>query len=1144
MKKKPLKHEGRKIHFPPSICKIMKLSAFLFFLSVLQVWAAESYSQKARLTLHMQNVTINSVLNSIENQSEFFFLYSPKIVDVNSKVSITCDKGKIERVLNQLFAGTDVRYVIKDRRIVLTTAEQIKPFTETKQAQQQITVTGIVTDEDGNPLPGTNIIIKGTTQGTITDANGKYTLSVDPNATLVFSFVGYKSQEIPVAGKGVINVTLNAEAMRLEEVVAVGYGVQEKKTLVGAVSQADGESILRTGGATTLGESLSGLMPGILVIQGGFQPGGENTTITIRGKSSWNGNDPLFLIDGIERDFNYIDQNEIESISVLKDASATAVFGVRGANGVILVTTKRGTEGKAKIRASAKMGIKQMIADYEYIPHATSMELYNEALANDGSYDLMFSEQYIDNWRNNVDPYFYPEIRWDKELLKPYGISQAYNINVSGGNKFMKYFTSAGYTYEGDMFKSEKQKGYDPRFKYEKFNFRSNFDFDITESTKLSVGLSAIISNQNQPGSLPLGGGYGMQQFFRNLYATPNYLYPLYWEDGTFGNIVAGGTEINNLLLQLNYSGQNIKTGSSIFSDFILNQKMDFITKGLSAKARVSYDNRLSGSKSLNYTPVSYYYESRENYENGVFSRLPNQDYAETPITGGSGSVSSNVRNFYSEASVNYDRKFGGHHVTAMGLILWRQVNNNTAFKARQHSYVGRITYNWSTKYMAEFNGAYNGSEKFAPGYRLGFFPSGAIGWIASEEPFIKNNLEFVDKLKFRYSLGQSGSDAGVTRFAYRTTYNSYNISGWRYGVHLGDPMYTISDPFIAEGTPANPYMTWEVATKQNLGIELDLFKHLFITADFYNEKRKGIFTEQIIPCYVGIRGSVKGNIGKTKTKGTELSVTYRGKIGSDFNYSINGNIAYVDSRVIVRSDPENMPDYQKAAGKPIGYRNIYLANGFYNSWNDVYNSSQYLPAAKQITPGDLMYVDYNADGVVDKNDMVVSEHQNFPDVSFGIKLDIGYKGLRLTTLLSGVDGVYSDIGNVMLWSFRAGAVVAQPPALNRWTPQTAETATHPALHINNYQNETSSSFSFTDASYWRVKNVELSYLFNKAITTKLKMSSLQVYLNARNLFTITNFDKRVDPEQTTGTTATGEAASAGAYPALRNFGFGFRVSF
>ncbi|MBR8534472.1 TonB-dependent receptor [Carboxylicivirga sediminis] len=1005
---------------------------------------------------------------------------------------------------------------------------------------QNIRIQGKVLDENGEPLIGATVMLKNasdlSTAGTITDINGSFNLNLPADGTLVVTFIGYRKQEIPINGQTSFTINMQADVSELDDIVVVGFGVQKKETVVGSITQAKGEELLKTGGVTSVSEALTGLLPGVVTLQNSSQPGDASTDILIRGKSSWNGNAPLVLVDGIERPYDQVDPNEIQSLSVLKDASATAVFGVRGANGVILITTKRGTESKPKISFNANVTAKQMTSDYTIPTHAQSMQMYNEALINGNSYSGMYSEQEIAMWQNQVDPYFYPEIDWEKELLKDLGWSQTANLNVSGGNKFMKYFTSVGYTHEGDIFKTEKQAEYDPRFNFNKYNLRSNFDFSVTNTTKLSVNLGGIISKQTRPGGVGASANdYSKNEFFRRIYSTPNHLYPLYYENGQFGEDPSF-QNAKNMYIRLNKEGSNIINQANVFVDFKLDQKLDFITKGLSFKGSVSYTNKAQSSRKINKTIDRYFYASSEDYENNVFLRWPTMDTYEEPISYANEEMGTYNRQLYYDASLNYNRDFGKHSVSALLLTLREETKSKVQFPDRYMSHVARATYAYNARYLLEFNGSISGINWFHPDYNTEDFYSGAIGWIISEENFIKDNLPFIDKMKVRYSWGESGSYDGFRslKFNWDIQPETFNVNGNRI-LYFGDPVNPVNQFYVTSGA-SNKFAFWEIAIKQNIGVELDMFRKLSLTFDFYKEQREGILSEQLMPTWAGIDGKIISNLGESKTQGFELEATWRNKTRSGLNYWITGIFAYTENRVVKRGDPDGMPEYQKYAGKPIGTVNALLTDGFYGSWDDLYNRPQSEWSGNRI-PGDLAYLDYNADGVINDRDRVPMKYQSTPNLTSSLQLGIEYKGFHLTAMLTATNGMYRNMPGTMLWEFQNGNTMTFNHSLNRWTPETAETAEHPALHLqgDNKHNMQTSQFTYRDASYIRLRNAEFGYTLPKKTAQKLLgMTKCELYLSGNNLLTFTDFDNRIDPEQ--GTT--------NLYPIVRRFNAGVRIGF
>jgi len=1036
-------------------------------------------------------------------------------------------------------------------------------------AQTQ-TVSGTVYDDAGFPLGGASVIVKGSQEtqlvGTVADMDGNYSLTVDAGDVLVFSFLGFENQEIPVNGREEINVTLQTSAAMLDDVVVVGYGIQKKASVVGSISQVKGEDLLEVGSPSNISQAIQGLMPGVISMSETGKPGADQANILIRGKASWQETDPLVLVDGIERDMNDVDPNEIENISVLKDASATAVYGVKGANGVILITTKRGKETAPEINFSSNFGFKLPSAQPEFSDYPTAMEMRNESLINDQRYSELIPQSVIDEWRGNLDqagPYndYFPNVNWWDQMVDDAGYQQQYNINVRGGTKFVKYFASLGYLNDGDIFKTRKNDLYDPSFYYERYNWRSNFDFDVTETTRLSANVSGSLAYRNQTGYRINSGdvsedGWGQEQFFKQLYVAGQNEFPVKWSDGEWGVSPDGG---GNVLMDFEM-GQRRYRYYKGFLDFKLDQKLDFLTKGLSFNGKLSYNSRTKYSSRIqryqggNFgTDYPVRYSRQWDYTNpnpdGTYpliseTRWPDANSQNPPPTASYDNMMNKgfTKSFYYELALNYSRSFNNHNISA--LALWNRREDeglknksNTYIKipSRREDWVSRFTYNWKERYLMEFNGAYNGSERFAPGKRFGFFPSLSIGWRISEEPLIDDRLSFfIENLKVRYSYGQSGYDnVPGNRFAYIQTYNTAGnvVFGYDNSVPFG--------PRYVEGDAANPNATWETATKQNLGVEMNLWSKLNITMDVFKEHRTGILMDVWSPLWLGV-AEPSGNVGETKNQGAEFELEWRDKIGSKFNYWLKGNISLNENRIIYRNDGANVEPHLREAGKPIDWESRYLVHDYYQDIDDVFNYA--VPGDRDlqqgIIPGDFMFVDYNGDGIIDKNDQVVMEDVTHPLRTYALSFGFRYSNLSMNARLYGVSDISRNAADVILydlWSAEKGVIKAGPEVLGRWTPENADDAIKPVLHASSSYGDyskRSSSYAYRNHSYIRLKTVEINYTFQDIGV--LGMTRLQLYANGNNLWTLTDLDKRMDPE----------TKGAGVYPMVKRYNLGFRARF
>jgi TonB-linked SusC/RagA family outer membrane protein len=1040
-------------------------------------------------------------------------------------------------------------------------------------------ITGKVTDESNQPLIGVSIRLVGGNGATQTNLDGNYSINVITGTTaLKFTYLGFEDKEIVLTGDAkTINVILKSSLNQLQDVVVVGYSVQKKESVVGAISQIKGEDLLRVGGVSSVSESLQGLLPGLTAINTNGKPGSDGANLLIRGRSTFNGGSaPFILVDGIERDLDQVDPNEIESISVLKDASATAVYGTRGANGVILVTTKRGKKGTPQFSFTSNFGFKNPTSNYNtQANYVTAQELYNEGSINDKQFGKLIPESRIQAWRDNIDkagPYnqYFPQVDWNKEIIKDLGFQKSFNLNAAGGSDFMRYFVSAGYLNDGDILNTKPNDEYDPSFRVERYNWRSNFDFDLTKSTVFSVNFSGNFRYRNQAGyqvgnngnATTAGGedGFGQPQFFSRIISAPRNLFPLRYQDGAVGESNIGD---DNVSVFLNDGGQRIYKYFQGFYDASIDQKLDFITKGLSAKGKISYtsgsnyetailrDGVADGNQSSINT-IRFYRDfdltKPQVAADGSISypldlatqkRFPNDQIQPQPLFSNNDQIYGYTRDLYYEASINYTRKFGNHDVSALGLVnrrsLIRQGNTiRVNIGEFGEDYVGRVTYGFKSRYLAEFNGSYTGSSKFAIGQKFGFFPSGAVGYIVTEEPFVKKLIgnKILDFLKVRYNYGIVGSDRGVAGNQFLQSFNSGGQ------VVFGNQDDNVFGPLYSEGPTANPNNTWEKATKQNLGIEFDFFNKLRGSLDLFNEEHKDILTQRLtIPRAFGNTAPV-ANIGKTKNHGYELQMTFRSKIGQNFNYNVGGGYNWSENRNVFRDDARLTEEYLKLAGKQIGSANKFIQSGYYGSLNDIYNGAAPNLGVTQnrLTPGDFLYTDYNGDGVIDQFDQVPQLYTNTPLQTLSLNLGFDYKNWGFNMLFYSVQNVFTEVPDLYLWDFDSNIVQGQPNITGRWTPENAANATKPALHTFNtaHNQDNSSNYTFVDASYVRLKSAEISYRLNLKALKNIGVRNVSLYTNGNNLITITKLDKRLDPE----------SGGSNVYPIVRRYNLGLRANF
>ena len=1029
---------------------------------------------------------------------------------------------------------------------------------------RQSSVSGRITDSStGETLIGVHVAIVGTEhQGAISDIDGNYTLQIPSGlpsgARVKASYMGYNDVILELSDLiSNPDILMSVDNEMLEEVVVVGYGVQKKASSVGSITQAKGEDLQQSGNINTVSEALQGRLNGVITLNSTGQPGDNSASIYIRGKSTWQNTDPLVLVDGIERDMNDVDFNEIESVSVLKDASATAVYGVRGGNGVILLTTKRGTLDKPTVSFSTNFGFKQPTATLSWPDNIVSMKAYNQAAANDKSWDNLIPQSTFDAWENakatgNYGPYndVFPEVDWYKELIHT-AVSQNYNVNVNGKSKFMKYFASVGYQKDGSIYDVPANENYDPRSWYRRLNWRANFDFTLTPTTEFSVNIAGKAGTRNS------------QQYpniFKLIVQAPVNEFPIQYSDGYWGDATVRGS---NVVANLYHGGQYTYNSFQGWYDAKLTQKLSFITEGLTAHAQVSYN---TGSTALDTLRDGGFYGGNDNASKNLFPmEYRKYDYS-NPTTNADGTVTypideansgihqnifyempndatygvlkSASRRLYYEIGINYARDFeGGHNVTAMALMNRQKIEESNsaatrfAFPQYTEDWVGRITYNWRERYLSEFNISYTGSEKFAPGKRFGLFPSFSLGWRVTEEPWMASLSNVITNLKIRYSWGKVGNDRGASRFQYVQIYNQTT------GTTFGKDGNTTWGPGYTEGSIAQPNATWETAVKQDLGMEMSLFKKLRIELDLYDEHRSGILlSPRTTAPWVGVTVA-SANLGETKSHGIDLQLSWNDNIGSDFHYSADLMFSTSENRIIYKDDPANYLDYEKDAGKPIGYQKRYTVTGNYESLDDIYNTAATsLSTADKLIPGDYAYIDFNADGVIDSKDMMVMEYTNYPLTTVSLSLGFNWKGLGFSALLYSPIGQYKLVPEDYAYDFPGGFVKAQPQVTESWTEANIGSGkvNRAAVHLYSAHNEKENTWLYVDHSYLRLKTLELSYAIPSRWQKALSMTRCTVFVNGNNLFTWWGGDKRIDPE----------TGGQNVYPIVKTYTVGARFAF
>lgn len=1038
-------------------------------------------------------------------------------------------------------------------------------------------ITGTVKDDQGQTLPGATVILVGTTQGSITDSDGKYSINAAPGEQLKFSFIGLQDQTKTVGKELVMNIQMASDTKAIEEVVIVGYGTQKKASVVGAITQTTSTDIKKQGNVTNMTDALAGTMPGVVVLTSTGIPGGDAgngeskpSEIFIRGKNTWNDASPLILVDGIERSMNDVDINEVESVSVLKDASATAVFGMKGGNGVILITTKRGVAGKPKLTFEANKTF-ETISKYEELTDSyTALKARNYGLINvvDASpavWKDYKNETILNHFRDQDMPYAFPDVNWKDLMAKDFTSSTRFNLNVSGGTKFVNYFGSVSYLHEGDVMNTENLKGYNPEFFYDRFNVRTNYDFTISKTTKLKTNLSGMYGRQNQSRA----GWAGVSSLYTSIYNhTPNTPVVMY-EDGVFGYTYEESNLINgNEYSHINTDGTKVFNRFEILSDFTLEQKLDFITKGLTLKGKLAYDNYFAttgpdisdgGNNSKWIDPNFYLAGGKYNYETKVYelNGVPVPDmiqagyaiYSNNGTSNGFGWAPGETGygieyvdggkaryKLYYEASINYAREFGKHNVTALALFSRQKSEAGSNFADKREDYVARVTYDYNARYFAEFNAAYNGSEAFGPGFKFDFFPSVAIGWNISNEMFMKTYAPFIQTLKIKYSNGLVGNDkvGDVGQWPYLSNWEkgtlfqgNNNDTGHSFGL-----IPTDTYQLYREGVPGNPALRWELAKKQNLGTEFSLFKGLISgSIDLFKEHRYDMLVaanDRLQVHAVGQKAPA-ANVGIVDSKGIEIEGSVSKNYKNGFNFKVGGSWTYSNNVIVYKEDPLLMPFYQKAAGYPIGQIRVNQQTGFIESWDDAYNGVLSVGSNVSRLPGDFFFTDYNANGKIDPDDSAPYGFPAIPRSTYTMNFNGGYKGWNLSVLLYGTHNVTRGVGGSV---FMFGTASIHERYINATiTPELGNAnPTYPQFNGSG-----SGAFNYMDGSLLRLKSVELSYTLPKVWTKVVGIAGARLYANGNNLFVWTKMP------------SDGEGNNAGnsrSYPLKKTATIGANIQF
>jgi len=1098
------------------------LGFLLLFQMGIAVQSNGQVKQKDKLTIRLENISLEDAFKQLHQKTGIDFIYS-SVGDLAQKVSVLTNEASLDVVLEKLLTGTGLTYKKVGDKIIIHPNGTKQPQSKQQKIVEQITITGTVKDPLDNTLQGVSVKIVGSPEGTVTDSSGNYKLYVKPTDSLQFSYVGYETLTLPVKNRVDLNVTMIAISGSLNEVVAIGYGKQKKISMVGAQSTVDVKQLKLP--TSNLNTSLAGRLAGVVSVQRSGELGSKGADIWIRGISTFSSSlsAPLVLVDGVPRDFSDIDPEDISSFSILKDAAATAVYGVRGANGVILISTKSGTIGKPVIKVRYNEGITQFTKLPSFAGGVDYMKAANEASVTRGG-QPKYSQEDIDKTASREDPDLYPDVDWYDALFRNMGHQRNANANISGGSENAKYYIGLSYYDETGMYKQDSLQKYDSQNSLKRYNVTSNLTVNVTKTTEVKLGVRGYLINVNYPGT-------GAGTIFGNAFMKTPVIHPIMYSDGKTPDVASSG--LTNPYAQLTQTGYVNQWRSQLASNLQVTQDLKFLLPGLTLTGKFAFDTYNYTSMHREKVPDTYLAIGRDE-DGNLIEQLTNPgkgteylDYS---------AVRQGDRTIYNEYSLNYRNSFGKHDVS--GMLLYNQsdmLNTQasdviTSLPYRFKGLAGRATYGFDDRYFIEFDFGYNGSENFAPENRYGFFPSLGLGWVVSKEKFFEPLRDVISLFKFRFSHGEVGnSQINGSRFAYIATVD--NTSGYTFGEKM-DNKYGGKDI----GDYASD-VTWEVAKKTNLGIDLDALEgKISLQADIFKEHRTGIFLRRAsLPYYLGLQANPYGNVGIIDNHGIDGTLTWRGKWG-DFGYEFMGNFTWSRNKVIEDDLPDYKYPWMERKGRKVSQTFGYVALGLFESEQEIENS----PTQNgDVRPGDIKFKDMNGDGKIDSYDMVPIGYGSIPEMVYGVGFSFSYKNFSLSGLFQGVGNVDILLSGEGLQPFQQG--LSRGNVLSnindRWSEQNPNPhAFYPRLTPgtlnDNYENST---WWLKNGKYLRLKSLTVNYNLSKEVVKRMGLKNGYFFLEGINLLTLSPF-KIYDVELGNGRGA--------AYPNIKTYAIGFGFSF
>ncbi|TKG95026.1 SusC/RagA family TonB-linked outer membrane protein [Puteibacter caeruleilacunae] len=1131
----------------------MKLITFILFVSIASV-SASSYSQQVKFSLDKERVTVQSVLDEIEATSEFIFLYSKRSVDVDREVNIKIKNQRIEKVLDQLFEGTNNYYEIRDRQIAILVKKKADKPAKVENPNVQQTgkkVTGKVIDANGEPLPGVTITVLGSTRGVITDMDGKFVITdIEPKDKLVFSFIGMKSQIVDVGNSTKLKVTLEDKAEQLEDVTVVAFGKQKKESVLASIESVDTEELKVP--SSNLTTALAGRISGLISYQRSGEPGQDNAEFFVRGVTTFGyAKSPLILIDGIEltsNDLSKLNPDDIASFSIMKDATATALYGARGANGVILVTTKEGKEGKAKISIRAENSWSTPTDNISLSDPITYMKLNNEAVkTRDPLGVLPYSDSKIFHTEQGTNPMVYPAVDWHDLMFKNVTTNQRVNMNISGGGKVAKYYVAVNVKNDNGVLKKNQTSSFDNNISLKSYLLRSNVNVNLSNTTEMIVRFHGTYDDYKGP----LDGGKAMYQ--KAMRANP-VLFPAYYapdEANTytqhilFGNYY-GAKHLNPYADMV--KGYQDYSRTLVLAQLEFKQDLDFVTKGLSARAFGSTTRSSYFSNKRSYKPF-YYDIGSYNLMLDVYTlNQLNPDGGTEYLEFEPGTKTINTK-FYFEAAIDYNRSLGENHAIS-GLLVGQLSERKSAnadnlqksLPYRNLGLSGRFTYNYKSKYFAEFNFGYNGSERFAKNERFGFFPSAGVGYLVSNEEFWSNLGKVFPTFKLKATYGLVGNDAignAEDRFFYLSEVNMRDDGK---GFTFGD-RYDYSKKGISVSRYPNGDITWEVAKKLNVGVEMDLFGKATILFDVFSEKRSDILMDRAsIPTTMGLQSKVRANVGEAKSHGIDGSIDFNHSFNKDCWLSARANFTYATSEFTVYEEPDYGYEWLSHIGKSLSQQWGYTAERLFIDEMDIANSP-IQDFGEEVMPGDIKYKDLNNDGKITSLDRSPIGKPTSPEIVYGFGVSFGYKAFDISCFWQGLanESFWIDTKSVAPFVNTTGNTITNTQLLDviansHWSEDNRNIyAFWPRLSTQLVpNNQVRSTWFMHDGDFLRLKNLEIGYTLPKKLTNKYRIKNCRIYTSGTNLLVFSKF-KLWDPEM---------AGNGFGYPIQRVFNLGLQLTF